>query len=201
MSRFLHSDLGHRSRGDVLEVTLTRGANVRLLDSSNYHKYRRGEQHRYRGGLAKKSPARIMIPSDGHWHGVVDLQGLRGSTQAGFRVINRSALQPLPPIREPRADIAALVNNALEGVHVEDEREFDIFISHAAEDKDAVVRPLAHALASRGVGVWFDEFDSGLVTVCAEESIAASPAADSGSSFSPSRSSPRAGRSTNSMGS
>ena len=27
----MHSDLGHRSRGDVLEVTLTRGANVRLL--------------------------------------------------------------------------------------------------------------------------------------------------------------------------
>ena len=159
MSRFIYSDLGHRSRGDVLEVTLTRGANVRLLDSSNLHKYRRGEKHRYQGGLAKKSPVRLMIPSDGHWHGVVDLQGLRGSTQAGFRVINRSALRPLPPIPEGRADIAALVNNALEGAHTEDEQEFDIFISHAAEDKDAVVRPLAHALTSRGASVWYDEFE------------------------------------------
>ena len=159
MSRFLHSDLGYRSRGDVLEVTLTRGANVRLLDSINYQRYRRGEKHRYHGGLAKRSPVRIEIPSSGHWHGVVDLQGLRGSTNAGFRVINRAALQPLPPIREGRADIAALVNNAAEGAHTDDDREFDIFISHAAEDKDAVVRPLAHALTSRGASVWYDEFE------------------------------------------
>ena len=159
MGRFLHSDLGYRSRGDVLEVTLTRGANVRLLDSINYQKYRRGEKHRYHGGLAKRSPVRIKIPSSGHWHGVVDLQGLRGSTNAGFRMINRAALQPLPPIREGRADIAALVNNALEGAQADDDREFDIFISHAAEDKDAVVRPLAHALTSRGARVWYDEFE------------------------------------------
>jgi TIR domain len=36
------------------------------------------------------------------------------------------------------------------------EREFDLFLSHATEDKD-FVRPLAAALASRGVRVWFDE--------------------------------------------
>jgi WD40 repeat protein len=35
----------------------------------------------------------------------------------------------------------------------------DLFISHASEDKDAVTRPLAQALRSRGWSVWFDEFE------------------------------------------
>lgn len=34
---------------------------------------------------------------------------------------------------------------------------YDVFISHAWEDKEAVARPLAAALAERGVEVWFDE--------------------------------------------
>lgn len=35
--------------------------------------------------------------------------------------------------------------------------EYDIFISHANEDKEAVARPLAAALQQRNVRVWFDE--------------------------------------------
>ena len=159
MNECLHSDLGYRQRGDVLEVTLSRGANVRLLDSSNFRKYRRGEKHRYHGGMARKSPVRIAIPSSGHWYAVVDMQGLRGSTRAGFRVINSSALQPLPPIRDRRTEIAELIDNASEFAGADDEREFDVFIAHATEDKDAVVRPLAHALQHRGVSVWYDEFE------------------------------------------
>lgn len=34
---------------------------------------------------------------------------------------------------------------------------FDVFISHASEDKDEIVRPLAEQLRSRGLRVWFDE--------------------------------------------
>ena len=36
--------------------------------------------------------------------------------------------------------------------------DWDVFISHASEDKDAFVRPLAQALAQLGVKVWYDEF-------------------------------------------
>jgi len=36
--------------------------------------------------------------------------------------------------------------------------EWDVFISHAHEDKDTFVRPLATTLQSLGVSVWFDEF-------------------------------------------
>jgi len=155
---FLHSDLGHRRQGDVLEVTLTAGANVRLLDSSNFQRYRRQDRHQYYGGLAQRSPVRIPIPRAGHWHAVVDTQGLRNSTRASFRVISGSALRPLPPIREKREEIASIVENAI-ALGDEAAREFDVFVAHASEDKEAIARPLALALAARDLAVWFDEFE------------------------------------------
>jgi hypothetical protein len=36
--------------------------------------------------------------------------------------------------------------------------EFDVFISHTSEDKEAIARPLAEKLANFGLNVWFDEF-------------------------------------------
>src|SRR5712671_1731123 len=36
--------------------------------------------------------------------------------------------------------------------------EWDGFISHASEDKNAFVRPLAEGLRKAGLKVWFDEF-------------------------------------------
>lgn len=39
------------------------------------------------------------------------------------------------------------------------EREYDVFISHASEDKDDVARPLAEALRNNGLSVWYDEFE------------------------------------------
>jgi hypothetical protein len=155
---FLHSDLGFRHRGDVLEVTLSAGANVRLLDNTNFQRYRKGGRHEYVGGLARRSPVRIAIPRSGHWHAVVDMQGLRGSTRAGFRVLPGSALRPLPPIREQREEIASIVDNAMAAVEHAD-REYDVFVAHANEDKGAIARPLAHALDERGLVVWFDEFE------------------------------------------
>jgi hypothetical protein len=156
--KFLHSDLGFRHSGDVVEVTLSAGANVRLLDSSNFQRYRRGARHEYHGGLARRSPVRIAVPRSGHWHAVVDMQGLRGSTRAAFRVIPGSALRPLPPIREQRKEIASIVENAM-AVGGDSDREYDLFVAHAHEDKGAIARPLAHALDARDLIVWFDEFE------------------------------------------
>jgi TIR domain len=36
--------------------------------------------------------------------------------------------------------------------------EWDVFISHAWEDKEAIARPLADGLLDRGITVWFDAF-------------------------------------------
>jgi hypothetical protein len=38
-------------------------------------------------------------------------------------------------------------------------KDYDVFISHASEDKDGFVRPLAHALRDEGLDVWYDEFE------------------------------------------
>jgi hypothetical protein len=42
---------------------------------------------------------------------------------------------------------------------VSDGYSHDVFISHANEDKDRFVRPLAEALSGRGVSVWYDEWE------------------------------------------
>ena len=36
---------------------------------------------------------------------------------------------------------------------------YDLFLSHASEDKDEVARPLALALQGHGLSVWYDEFE------------------------------------------
>ena len=38
-------------------------------------------------------------------------------------------------------------------------KEWDIFISYASEDKDAIARPIAELLRRHGLRVWFDEFE------------------------------------------
>jgi Domain of unknown function (DUF1883)/TIR domain len=158
---FIHSDFGQCRQGDLVEVTLTAWANVRLLDHSNFSRYQRGQQHRYFGGLAKQSPVRLAIPRAGHWHVAVDTQGLRNGTRASARLIPGPALRPLPPIREQHSSLASIAENLAAATRDEpaDDREFDVFISHASEDKERVVRPLAEALRKQGLEVWYDEFE------------------------------------------
>ena len=38
-------------------------------------------------------------------------------------------------------------------------KSYDAFVSHASEDKEDLVRPLAAALRTRGFNVWYDEFE------------------------------------------
>jgi TIR domain len=38
------------------------------------------------------------------------------------------------------------------------DEKWDVFVSHATEDKNDFVRPLVHRLTERGLKVWFDEF-------------------------------------------
>ena len=152
-------DLGQQNRGNVVEVTLSgSAANARLLDSSNYQNYRNGSKHRYFGGLIRKSPTHIGIPRAGRWYVVVDMQGLRGTTRSSVRVLPRETLAPLPEYREsPLASMVRSIQRvppSLGGAEY-----YDVFISHASEDKDEVARPLADALARSGLKVWYDEFE------------------------------------------
>lgn len=149
-------DLGQCRRGERIQVSLQgNAANVRLMDSSNYSSYRSGRRHRYYGGLVKKSPIVLTVPSSGHWYITIDLAGLTGSVRSSIRRLPA----PLPVYDEPSlSSVPTLVRpfqNTEDGAVI----EYDVFISHASEDKDAVVRPLANALVQHGLRVWYDEFE------------------------------------------
>ncbi len=162
---FTHYNLGHLDRGSVVVVTLSgSAANVRLMDDSNLSSYKSGRQHRYYGGLARNSPTQLQVPHSGSWHLVVDMQGLRGTVRSGVKVVKGESLRPLPVINEaPLRSIPSLVREADHELaptpEAPDGRVFDVFISHACEDKDDVVRPMANALLKAGLSVWFDEFE------------------------------------------
>jgi len=153
--QFIHTNLGYKQRGEIVEITLTSGANVRLMDSSNFSNYKNGRKHNFYGGLAKQSPIRLAIPNTGYWHIAVDMQGLRGSTRASVRMLPG----PLPEIRQaPLSDVPSLVQRDVPPPVESGGRTHDVFISHASEDKDEIVRSLANALVSHGLNVWYDEF-------------------------------------------
>ena len=161
---FTHHNLGHVNGKSIVEVTLQgSAANVRLMDSSNFNNFKAGRRHRYVGGLVTKSPIRLQVPNPGIWHVTIDMTGLGGTVRSSVRVIPSEALKPLPEINEaPLRSIPTLVqniDNSTPEVDANDNREFEVFISHASEDKDEVVRPLANAIQSSGLSVWYDEFE------------------------------------------
>jgi hypothetical protein len=148
-------DLKQRKAGEVVEIQLSAGANVLLLDSSNYSAFKAERQHHYYGGLAKRTPVQLQIPRNGHWYVVIHMAGLRGSVRHSMRILPSA----LPEMRQPN------LRTIIEDVASPDPasplptgaEEFDLFISHATEDKDGIVRDLVAALEQRGVGVWYDE--------------------------------------------
>jgi hypothetical protein len=74
---------------DIIEVTLDHPANVQLLDSANFEKYRQGKPFQYHGGHSKQSPMRLRPPLRGHWHLVIDLGGYPGVVRASVAMIDR----------------------------------------------------------------------------------------------------------------
>ncbi|SSC25061.1 Toll/interleukin-1 receptor homology (TIR) (chaperone) [Klenkia terrae] len=156
--RHLSYDLGQQKKGATAVVTLDKQANVQLMTSSAYQSYKSGRQYRYHGGLAKTSPARIPIPTNGRWVVVVDLGGYGGTVRAGVKV------QPpprgnLPTLRQqssPAADVQVREPVEPEG-EVLGGQTWDVFLSHATEDKASVALPLRDALTERGVTVWLDK--------------------------------------------
>jgi len=134
-------------------------ANVRLLDSSGLNNFKSGRSHRYHGGLAKQSPVRLHVPHSGNWYVTVDMAGLRGTVRSSVR-IRPGQLREI--YQTPLSDVPSLVQRDQPsgdngGAPVT--RNYDVFISHASEDKEQVVRPLAHALTDGGLSVWYDEFE------------------------------------------
>lgn len=151
-------DLGNVERGKIVEVTLGYAANIRIMDSSNYMNFKNGRRHQFIGGYVKQSPYKITLPHRAHWYVVVDLGGYAGKIKSAVRILPGI----LPQAKQiPLASVPSLFlgDNISTKDGVDNKREYDVFISHASEDKDLVVRPLAISLKDKGLSVWYDEFE------------------------------------------
>ena len=58
---YQHYDLGHRTKGETVEVAISRSADVKLMDHANLQKFRYGKEHRPYGGHYRVSPVLIGI--------------------------------------------------------------------------------------------------------------------------------------------
>ncbi len=147
--------LGNLAKGKIVEVTLKgNAANVLLLDSSNYNNYKKGRRYKYYGGFVKKSPFRIVVPNSGQWYLVINLGGYRGRVSTSVKIL--PGIMPAAK-NFNTSDLSSLFLGNTSSNDIE--KEYDVFISHATEDKDEVVRPLANALKNRNLNVWYDEFE------------------------------------------
>jgi hypothetical protein len=156
----LRYDLGNLKKGSTVVVTLSSQANVQLMTQGEYSNYKAGRRYSYHGGRVTRSPFRIGVPSAGHWVVAVDLGGYPGRISASV------AVEPPPRGYLPEARSHEV--NPAASVAVRDAPEepagdvlggqtWDVFISHASEDRDAVARPLRDALTKLGVTVWLDD--------------------------------------------
>jgi hypothetical protein len=91
--KFVEFDLAQRKKDDVVEVTLSSQAYVRLLNDENFSIYKEGGLYSFFGGLVKISPYRITVPEDGRWHIAVDMGEksgkIAGKVTATAKVLKR----------------------------------------------------------------------------------------------------------------
>lgn len=124
------------------------------MTSSNYSNFKAGRQHRYHGGLYKQTPVTLQIPNGGRWYVTVDNQGLSNPVNASIDILPGA----LPEVRNvPLSDAPSLLHEPSPPSPDSDDKTYDVFISHASEDKDEIVRPLVNCMKNEGLDVWYDE--------------------------------------------
>lgn len=98
----------------------------------------------------EKERKRIALAREREIKKEIDLEKQRQRAQLDFQ-------------RNLNAELSATTTlskkvESLSLISQEPEINYDLFISHASEDKEELVRPLAVALEGLGVKVWYDEF-------------------------------------------
>lgn len=163
-ARFGYFDLKQCKKGDVYRVELSSALNVLLVDSSGFSAFKAGRRYKYSGGLITRSPHDFVIPRSGHWYVVYHAWGLRSGGRISIRPLVEA--HAMPRAAPNLVTLQSIAQAAAEYPGVDDAppvppaiKEYDVFISHASEDKDAVVRGLANALDAEGLDVWYDEFE------------------------------------------
>jgi len=154
--QFIRYHWNRLEKGSTIVVTLSTAANVRLMDSTNFSAFKNNRSHKVAGGgQVHKSPFRITVPRTGSWYLTIDLMGFRATS------VRHSAITeppPLPVAKTARASsLSGIQHERSPTVLDENGETWDVFISHASEDKEAVAEPLADALRAHGLRVWLDK--------------------------------------------
>lgn len=98
----------------------------------------------------EKERKRIAAAKERELKKEIDLEKQRQRDQLNFQKALNSELSATSILSRKLEQAPTLTQ--------ETEIEYDLFISHASEDKEELVRPLAVALEGLGVKVWYDEF-------------------------------------------
>ncbi|MFM1715060.1 TIR domain-containing protein [Aeromonas salmonicida] len=98
----------------------------------------------------EKERKRIASAKERELKKEIDLERQRQRAQLDFQKNLNAELSATSALSKKIESMAPLSQ--------EPEIEYDLFISHASEDKEELVRPLAIALEGLGVKVWYDEF-------------------------------------------
>jgi len=154
-AKFYQYHWNRLEKGSTVVVRLSTAANVRLMDSANFNAYKNGRNHHYSGGLVTKAPFRIRVPRTGSWYVTIDLMGLKATS------VRHSVEVEPPPLPTAKSDpLQSLggIRHERPPLGPDDNGEtWDVFISHASEDKERVAEPLAEELRARGLKVWLDK--------------------------------------------
>ena len=90
MSDFIHAR-EYLHAGDIVIVNCSHQCNVRVMDDSNFDRYRSGSDHHCYGGFYKMLPARIPVPNDGYWNTTIDLGGGSADIRHSINYLKRQA--------------------------------------------------------------------------------------------------------------
>lgn len=145
-----------RKKGELIEVTqLGTPVCFRLMDKTNLSLHNRGYRSVYYPLIPQKNPFVFPIPYDGEWFLVPDSLGRPARVSCKIKLLppevetQDSFLQESSPIIQTGSNESGKTNEFCSC--------YDVFISHASEDKKTVARPLFEKLSSAGLKVWYDE--------------------------------------------
>lgn len=157
---FLKEQTGRSCNPDQAQELLNRAANAlkvespymtpKLLDNLIWMYQRKKE----RAKLRREEPLRVEYASKQDLDMLKKLIGeFKSELDAlGVKVDKLDIRQAL------LTEVPGLVRRDIPPAAESGGKWHDVFISHASEDKDEIVRPLANALVARGLDVWYDEF-------------------------------------------
>ena len=119
--------------------------------------FRKPNMSKFNSEMRKLKSAANQFERDAN-RAIRDLKSVERKARSYQNKLRSSSIPSLSTV--PSLYLGTSHNDEIETFLYDDcEKEYDVFISHASEDKDEVARPLAEALRSNGLSVWYDEFE------------------------------------------